>query len=56
MAEIIRRYGLQHDVALEALKRTIGCERGRAERRRLDDGQQRLRRRGPRAWPTTAST
>ena len=27
MAEIIRRYGLQHDVALGALKRTIGCDR-----------------------------
>ncbi len=27
MSEIIRRYGLQHEVALEALKRSIGCER-----------------------------
>jgi DNA modification methylase len=27
MAEIIRRYGLQHEVALQALKRSIGCER-----------------------------
>jgi hypothetical protein len=26
MSEIIRRYGLQHEVALEALKRSIGCE------------------------------
>jgi len=27
MSAIIRRYGLQHDVALSALKRTIGCVR-----------------------------
>jgi DNA modification methylase len=27
MSEIIRKYGLQHDIAVEALKRSIGCDR-----------------------------
>ncbi|MFT3966841.1 MAG: DNA methyltransferase [Sphingobium sp.] len=27
MSDLIRRYGLQHEIAVEALKRTIGCER-----------------------------
>lgn len=30
MSEIIRKYGLQHDIALEGLKRTIGIERREA--------------------------
>lgn len=30
MGEIIRRYGLNHQVALDALKRSIGCERAEA--------------------------
>lgn len=30
MSEIIRKYGLQHDIALEGLKRTIGVERREA--------------------------